>query len=115
MAVTDEKLEKLLSDVKTYLNITWHDEAKEGQLKMYIKSSINRLESIYGYSLSFVDVDEDSDYTSAEYLAYDLLLARVFYMNEKALDDWEPNYTSELLKLRHYGKVRRHVEETYAQ
>ncbi len=111
MELTDENMIKLLSDVKTYLNITWHDEAKEAQLKLFIKSSIAKLESIYGYSLSFVDIDQNSKYANAENLAYELLLPRVFYMNEKALDDFESNYTSELLKLYRYGQVRSHAEQ----
>ena len=32
-------------------------------------------------------------------------------MNEKALDDFESNYTSELLKLYRYGQVRSHAEQ----
>ena len=111
MALTDESIERLLSDVKTYLNITWEDENKDKQLKLFIKSSAKRLESIYGYSLSFdVDNPKDEDYADAEQIAYDALLARVFYMNEKALDDFEDNYTGELLALRNHGKVRRYSE-----
>ena len=40
MELTDENMIRLLSDVKTYLNITWHDEAKEAQLKLFIKSTL---------------------------------------------------------------------------
>lgn len=111
MALTDESVARLLSDVKTYLNITWDDENKDKQLKLFIKTSAKRLESIYGYSLSFdIDNPEKEEYADAEQIAYDVLLARVFYMNEKALDDFEDNYKGELLTLRNHGKVRKLAE-----
>lgn len=116
MALTTENIERLLSDVKTYLNITWNDENKDAQLKMFIKMSAKRLESIYGYSLSFdIDNPESKGYEEAEQIAYDCLLARVFYANEKALDDFESNYVGELLNLRNLGKVRRFTENGYAE
>ena len=107
MALTNEQLEELLSQARAYLNITWTDSAKDTQLQMFIVNSANRLEAIYGHTLHFTDdmATEEDPLCKADYLARDLLLSRVFYANEKALDDYEINYRAELLSLQHQGKV----------
>ncbi len=107
MALTNEQLEILLSQARAYLNITWTDSAKDEQLQMFIQTSVNRLEAIYGHTLHFTDdmATEEDPLCKADYLARDLLLSRVFYANEKALDDYEINYRAELLSLQHQGKV----------
>ena len=107
MALTNEQLEELLSQARAYLNITWTDSAKDTQLQMFIVNSANRLEAIYGHTLHFTDdmATTEDPLCKADYLARDLLLSRVFYANEKALDDYEINDRAELLSLQHQGKV----------
>lgn len=105
--INEETVERLLNDVKTFINMTWADVSKENLLKQYIRSSITYLEHTYGHELTF-----DTGNGLADGLAHDLLLNRVFYMNEKALDDFEPNFTSELLKLSWLGKILNYTEST---
>lgn len=113
MALTNEQLTALLSQVRAYLNITWTDENKDRQLEDYIVNSINRLEAVYGHTLHFTDdmASEGDPLVKADFLARDLLKSRVFYANEKALDDFESNYRAELLSLQHQGKVRSYVNK----
>lgn len=110
MALTNDEICELLDDVKAYLNITWSiTEQRERLLLIYIRNSISYLERAYGYALDFIERPEEPqnpEYPSANYLAKDLLLSRVFYEESKALDDWSHNYAGELLKLTQYGKVR---------
>lgn len=105
--INEETVERLLNDVKTFINMTWADYDRENLLKQYIRSSITYLEHTYGHELTF-----DTGNGLADGLAHDLLLNRVFYMNEKALDDFEPNFTSELLKLSWLGKILNCTEST---
>lgn len=105
--LSGEELATLLKEAKTYLGITWDDEATEGQLMNYIKQSAARLEAVYGHTLLFVEPVTDVDY-----LAKDLLLSRVFYSREKALDDFEGNYRGELLYLRNKGKAKTLQDES---
>ena len=113
MALTNEQLETLLGQARAYLNITWSDPNKDEQIKDYIVSGINRLEAIYGHTLHFTDdmATEEDPLNRADYLARDLLKSRIFYANEKALDDFETNYVKELLSLKHQGSVRSYAEK----
>ncbi len=92
---------KLLQEVKAYLGITWIDEDNDNLLRSYIRMSAKRLESIFGGDLNFIDGEESYDV-----LAHELLLNRVFYQREKALDDFDGNYRGELLTLRNLGKIK---------
>ena len=114
MALTNEQLEELLSQARAYLNITWTDSAKDTQLQMFIVNSANRLEAIYGHTLHFTDdmATTEDPLCKADYLARDLLLSRVFYANEKALDDYEINYRGDLLSLKHLGDVLTYKQES---
>lgn len=96
------EIDALLSEVRTYCGITWTDERTDDQLRVFIRSSAVRLESVYGSEIRFTGEDMEADET----LAHDLLIARCFYLREKALDDFEKNYRSELLTLRSKGKIR---------
>ena len=51
--------------------------------------------------MNFIDGEEAYDH-----LGHELLIARVFYAREKALDDFDSNFRGELLTLRNYGKVK---------
>lgn len=105
---------QLLAEVKSFLNITWEDTDTDERIWQFILSSIRRIDEISGYELSYTDIEPsenddqsevDNLYLSMCYLAKDLLNARVYYLNEKALDDFEKNYQSELTSLFLLGKV----------
>lgn len=102
--LNDEDMKSLVSEERTYLGITWEDSGTDDMLKAFTRSSAKRLESIYGSDLKFTQA-EGEDVKRQDALAHDLLLARVAYQREKALDDFEANYRSELLTLRNYGLV----------
>ena len=101
----------LLGKIKSFLSITWDDENTDDKLFDFIVSSINRLDDICGSELDYVsDVDSknvkyDKSYLKLCYLGRDLLKNRVFYLNEKALDDFEENYKRELVALYLQGKI----------
>lgn len=98
---TDNKESILLGKVKSFLNISWEDTDTDTRLSDFIVSSINRLDDIAGVELDYVDdvSNANSTYQKMCYLARELLLNRVFYMNEKGLDDFEDNYRSEVTSL----------------
>lgn len=112
--LTSNKLQ-LLAEVKSFLNITWEDVDTDAKIWEFILSSIRRIDEISGYELTYTDIEPDSDgddqsevdnlYLAMCYLGKDLLNARVYYMNEKALDDFEMNYQSEITSLFLQGKV----------
>ena len=53
--ITEADMNKLLEEEKAYLGITWKDETTDSLLKSYIKTSIKRLESIFGDDLNFIN------------------------------------------------------------
>lgn len=108
--LNDDALNKLLSEIKAYLGITWDDPNGDNLLKTFIKLSAKRLESVFGGNLDFIDGEE-----AYEQLAHELLLNRVFYQREKAVDDFETNYRSELLTLRNYGKIKQKMDKENAE
>lgn len=81
----------LLNEVKSYLNFTWEDSAKEQRIVGFINSSIAYLKEVSG--------NDNLDVTT-DYLAHDLLLNRVLYMDSHALDDFAKNYNGYLEELR---------------
>lgn len=88
--MSEEELNALLEEVKRYLNYTWEDANRDNQLVGYIKSSIDYLQEVAD---CYIDLDKD-------YLAKDLLLNRVLYMNSQALDDFQTNYSGMLNELK---------------
>ena len=84
-------MDELLEEVKSFLNFTWVDPAKEQRIIGYVNSSIAYLKEVAGTD----DLDVNSDY-----LAHDLLLNRVLYMDSQALDDFNKNYNGMLEELK---------------
>jgi hypothetical protein len=82
---------ELLEEVKSFLNFTWVDPAKEKRILTYINSSIAYLKEVAGTDT--LDVTTD-------HLAHDLLLNRVLYMDSQALDDFNKNYNGMIEELR---------------
>lgn len=107
---TSEK-ELLLGKVKSFLNISWDDEETNTKISDFIITSINRLDDIAGVELDYIsDKTYTGQYMKMCYLARDLLLNRVFYLNEKGLDDFETNYRGEVTSLYLMGKVYRNAQ-----
>lgn len=79
----------LFLEVKSFLNFTWEDSAKDRRILGYIESSKQYLEEIAGKEIDF---EEDQ-------LAKDLLFNRVLYMDAQALDDFANNYNGMLQEL----------------
>ena len=88
--MTNQELEALLEEVKAFLNFTWVDPAKEQKIKNFTLSSIQYLCEVAGAQIDF----------TTDYLAKDLLLNRVLYMDSQALDDYMSNYNGMLLELK---------------
>lgn len=86
----------LLEEVKSYINFTWEDEAKENRIKGYIKSSKAYLQEVAGTELVFTSTETEE----ADELARDLLFNRVLYMDSQALDDFAKNYNGFLDELK---------------
>lgn len=89
--MNDNKLEELLEAIKSYLDYTWEDTARDVRLKSYISSSYQYLQEVA--NSNSLDLDEDL-------LARELLFNRVLYMDSKALDDFQSNYNGMLNELR---------------
>lgn len=79
----------LLDEVKSFLNFTWTDEAKENRIKEFIASSLAYLDEVAG-----VEIDIENDY-----LARELFFNRILYMDSNALDDFQKNYNGMIKEL----------------
>ena len=95
---------QLLHDVKTYLQITWTDEATDARIRGLIASGSVYLDGIGGEPL-----DYDHDGT-----ARTLLFEYVRYARDAALDVFENNYRSLLIALGDEMRGMRYVEKTIA-
>lgn len=89
--MNDSKIDELLEAIKSYLDYTWEDEARDRRLRSYITSSYQYLQEVA--NIECLDLDGDL-------LAKDLLFNRVLYMDSKALDDFQSNYNGMLNELR---------------
>ncbi len=89
--MNDSKIDELLEAIKSYLDYTWEDEARDKRLRSYITSSYQYLQEVA--NIECLDIDGDL-------LAKDLLFNRVLYMDSKALDDFQTNYNGMLNELR---------------
>lgn len=79
-----ETLEQLLADVKDYLQISWDDDATDRRLSDMIQSSAAYLDGVTAAT---------NDYTAPGNMRT-LLLERVRYQYNGALDAWLNNYLS---------------------
>lgn len=109
--LTNIQKQELLGKIKSFLSITWVDTKTDTELTDYMLRSINRIDEVAGAELDYLataeDADEDPLYNKMSTLAQELLLNRVFYMKEKALDDFEANYNQELNSLYLMGRIRK--------
>lgn len=84
----DEK-EKLLLDIKNYIDITWVDEDTDKKIVECMESGIARVNSLAG---------AEKDYLNPG-LARDLLLTYCLYAFNKITNEFEKNYLADILKL----------------
>ncbi|AGK95404.1 hypothetical protein [Clostridium pasteurianum] len=81
--------DQVLSDIKSYLHITWQDENTDKNLTGFINRGMARLQKTAGASLDF----------TVEDLPRELLFDYVRYANSQALEMFEKNFESELVSL----------------
>lgn len=94
--------ERLLADIKNYLNITWDDEATDDKLRGLIASGAMYLDSKYG---------EAADYT-ADGSPRTLLMEYVRYARDSALDVFANNYQSMILNMQIDRQVSAYAVES---
>lgn len=92
----------LLADVKNYLNITWDDLATDDRIRGLIASATADLDDYAG---------EELDYLS-DGLPRTLMMDHVRYARDEALDVFENNYRTQLVRLRNRRRVTGYVEST---
>lgn len=92
----------LLADVKNYLNITWDDLATDERIRGLIASATADLNDYAG---------EELDYMS-DGLPRTLMMDHVRYARDEALDVFENNYRTQLVRLRNRRRVTGYVEST---
>ncbi|GCD13202.1 hypothetical protein [Clostridium tagluense] len=85
----------LLTDVKSYLHITWADDVTDKNLTGMISRGKARLQTIAGVPLDFEKEDSPKS----------LLLDYVRYANSQALEMFEKNFASELMALHIQSQV----------
>lgn len=90
----------LLADVKNYLNITWNDLATDERIRGLIASATADLDDYAG---------EELDYMS-DGLPRTLMMDHVRYARDEALDVFENNYRTQLVRLRNRRRVTGYVE-----
>lgn len=83
---------ELIDDVKNYLDITWGDEDTDKKLNGIIERGKSYLKEISGSS-SALDFDSEG-------LSRSLLFDYCRYARSNALEVFEKNFISDLLKLR---------------
>ena len=79
----------LLDAAKTYLKITWQDDATDAEITGYINRGMARLQRIAGASLNFAVEDQPQA----------LLLDYCRYARSQALEVFEKNFEAELIDL----------------
>lgn len=102
--MTAEEALALLPGVKNYLNISWEDEGTDQRLLGMIRRAAAYLDRKRGCP---------SDY-AAEGQARELMLARVRYDRDEALDVFEANYRGALLSFQNGRRVALYAAQTAA-
>ena len=94
----------LLDDVKTYLQITWSDDATDARVRGIVASGTQYLDAIAGEPMNY---QRDGD-------ARTLLFEYARYARDAALDVFETNFRHLLLGMQAEMRSLRDVEETLA-
>ena len=90
----------LLADVKNYLNITWDDLATDERIRGLIASATADLDDYAGEALDYL----------SDGLPRTLMMDHVRYARDEALDVFENNYRTQLVRLRNRRRVTNYVE-----
>lgn len=93
---------QLLADVKNYLNITWDDLATDERIRGLIASATAELDDYAGKELDYL----------SDGLPRTLMMDYVRYARDEALDVFENNYRTQLVRLRNRRRVTGYVEST---
>ena len=86
----------LLSEVKNYLDITWNDEGTDNKVYALIKSAKSYLNRKAGVEIVYESDNDDLLDEDAVMLLKDYIR----YARSNALDEFEKNYTHEIISLR---------------
>lgn len=86
----------MLDEIKNYLNITWEDADIDKKLTSMIEESKKVINSLMG-----VEIDFDVDLEQKE-----LLKNRIRYAYNNALECFEDNFKSEILRLQFQEGVK---------
>lgn len=92
----------LLADVKNYLNITWDDLATDERIRGLIASATADLDDYAGEALDYMP----------DGLPRKLMMDHVRYARDEALDVFENNYRTQLVRLRNRRRVTGYAEST---
>jgi hypothetical protein len=92
-------LADLLGDVRIYLDITWDDLAGDTKLSGIIARGMAYLNKTAGNALDY----------SVEDTPRQLLFDYVRYVRSNAFEDFEINFTGELLSLQNREEVARYI------
>lgn len=92
----------LLADVKNNLNITWNDQATDNRICSLIASATADLDDYAGETLDYL----------SDGLPRTLMMDHVRYARDEALDVFENNYRTQLVRLRNGRRVTDYVEST---
>lgn len=94
---SDELLERLLTDVKNSLDITWEDEATDRKLSGFTRAGINYLDGKAGEPMEYLNGSDE----------WALLMEYVRYARDGAMDVFENNYRHLILALQHERRMDR--------
>lgn len=97
--------DKLLSEVKNYLDITWDDEAGDKKITGFIDRGIKRINELCGHEFNYSEGTDDA-------AAKELLLNYVMYARSDALDDFFKNYAIDINRLQLASEVTYYAEKT---
>lgn len=85
--MTEQEKKDLLSEVKSYVRITWDEEDKD--LSKMIERAISYFKSITGQDVDFVKDGQNRQ----------LLLDRCRYVRNHVVEEFEDNFQSEIINL----------------
>ena len=85
--MTEQEKKDLLSEVKSYVRITWDEEDED--LSKMIERAISYFKSITGEDVDFVNDGQNRQ----------LLLDRCRYMRNHVVEEFEDNFQSEIINL----------------
>lgn len=96
--MTEQEKKDLLSEVKSYLRITWDEEDED--LSKMIERAISYFKSITSENVDFVEDGQNRQ----------LLLDRCRYMRNHVVEEFEDNFQSEIINLQF--RLYKVVEDT---